>query len=50
VPGLEVLVGGAASKFDGQGRLLDAAAREFLTKSLVALMRLAKRLKYDPGL
>jgi len=50
VPGLEVLVGGAASKFDGQGRLLDEPTREFLTKSLIALMRLTKRLKYDPGL
>jgi chromate reductase len=50
VPGLEVLVGGAANKFDGQGRLLDEPTREFLTKSLVALMRLTKRLKYDPGL
>jgi chromate reductase len=50
VPGLEVLVGSAASKFDGQGRLLDEPTREFLTKSLIALMRLTKRLKYDPGL
>jgi chromate reductase len=45
VPGLEVLVGGAASKFDDQGRLLDRPTREFLTKSLVALMRLTGRLK-----
>ena len=50
VPGLEVLVGGAANKFDGQGRLLDEPTREFLTKSLAALMRLTRRLKYDPGL
>jgi chromate reductase, NAD(P)H dehydrogenase (quinone) len=50
VPGLEVLVGDAATKFDGQGRLLDEPTREFLTKSLVTLMRLTKRLKHDPGL
>jgi chromate reductase len=50
VPGLEVLVGGAASKFDDQGRLIDEPTREFLAKSLVALMRSIKRLKYDPGL
>jgi chromate reductase, NAD(P)H dehydrogenase (quinone) len=50
VPGLEVLVSGAANKFDDQGRLLDESTREFLTKSLVALMRLTKRLKHDPGL
>jgi chromate reductase len=50
VPGLEVLVGGAASKFDDQGRLIDEPTREFLAKSLVALMRLIKRLEHDPGL
>jgi chromate reductase len=50
VPGLEVLVGDAANKFDGQGRLVDEPTRAFLAKSLVALMRLTKRLNYDPGL
>jgi chromate reductase len=50
VPGLEVLVGDAANKFDGEGRLFDEPTRGFLAKSLVALMRLTKRLKYDPGL
>jgi chromate reductase len=50
VPGLEVLVGGAASKFDDQGRLIDEPTREFLAKSLVALMRLIKRLEHDPGM
>ena len=50
VPGLEVLVGGAASKFDDQGCLFDQPTREFLTESLVARMRLTRRLKYDPSL
>jgi chromate reductase, NAD(P)H dehydrogenase (quinone) len=39
VPGLEVLVGGVASKFDDQGRLLDLPTCELLAKSLVTLMR-----------
>jgi chromate reductase len=50
VPGLEVLVAGAASKVDGQGRLVDEPTREFLAKSLVAPMHLTRRLKHDPSL
>ena len=44
LPGLEVLVGGAAAKFDGNGQLVDAPTREFLQRSLADLERHARRL------
>ena len=44
VPGLEVLVGGAAAKFNSQGQLVDAPTREILQKALVELESFARRL------
>ncbi|MCW2241284.1 NADPH-dependent FMN reductase [Azospirillum canadense] len=43
--GPEVLVGGAASKFDAQGRLTDEATRDFVRNHLIGLKRLTLRLK-----
>ncbi len=43
--GPEVLVGGAAAKFDAQGRLTDEATRDFVRNHLAGLKRLVLRLK-----
>lgn len=43
--GPEVLVGGAAAKFDAQGRLTDEATRIFIAGHLSGLKKLALRLK-----
>lgn len=45
VPGLEVLVGGAADKFDAERRLTHAPTREALAKALAALAKLAVALE-----
>lgn len=44
LPGLEVLVGGAASKYDSEGQLTDVPTREFLQKALADLESFARRL------
>ena len=43
--GPEVLVGGAAGKFDARGRLTDEATRSFVAGHLSGLKKLALRLK-----
>ena len=45
LPGGEVLVGGAGSKFDAEGRLTDEGTRKFLGEHLAKLAELARRLK-----
>jgi chromate reductase len=45
VPGYEVLVGGAAQKFDAEGNLTDENTRKFLASHLEALKALAGRLR-----
>ena len=40
----EVMIGGAAAKFDAAGELIDAATRDFIGKQLVALRDWALRL------
>jgi chromate reductase len=49
LPGPEVLIGDVTNKFDDRGRLIDEPTRDYLAKTLVAFMRLIRRLKYDPG-
>lgn len=46
VPGLEVLVGGAIDKFDGDRRLIDEPTRAALGKALLALRHLAAGTAY----
>ena len=46
VPGLEVLVGGAAAKFDAEGGLIDEPTREVLCKALVNLKHLTASTAY----
>jgi chromate reductase len=41
----EVMIGGAATKFDGSGKLTDATTRDFLQKFLVALAAWSQRMK-----
>lgn len=41
LPGLEVLIGGAGDKFDGDGRLIHEPTRNTLAKALMALKHLA---------
>lgn len=43
--GPEVLVGGAAAKFDAQGQLTDETTRDFVRNHLTGLKRLTLRLK-----
>ncbi|HTZ81500.1 MAG TPA: NAD(P)H-dependent oxidoreductase [Stellaceae bacterium] len=45
LPGPEVLVAGAAGKFDPSGRLIDAPSRDFVRAHLVKLRDLALRLR-----
>jgi chromate reductase, NAD(P)H dehydrogenase (quinone) len=49
LPGPEVLVSGAANKFDAEGKLVDEPTCAFLVRTLVALKRLTNRLQYDPA-
>ena len=44
LPGLEILVGGAAAKFDSDGELIDGTTREVLQRSLADLESHARRL------
>lgn len=41
----EVMIGGANTKFDAEGKLTDAATREFLQKFLVSLAAWTRRMK-----
>jgi chromate reductase len=41
----EVMIGGAASRFDADGRLIDEATRKFIASQLVALQAWALRLR-----
>lgn len=45
LPGAEVLVGGAAAKFDAEGNLTDENTRKFLASHLETLMQFAVKLK-----
>lgn len=41
----EVMIGGAASRFDADGKLIDEATRKFIASQLVALQAWAVRLR-----
>ena len=43
---LEVMIGGAANRFDGNGRLIDEATRKFLASLLVSLKAWAELVRY----
>jgi chromate reductase len=41
----QVMIGGAQSKFDADGKFIDQAGRDFIKQHLAALVKLAKQLK-----
>lgn len=45
----EIMIGGAAQRFDGVGVLTDAATRQFIAQQMVALRDWAHRLRDTPA-